>query len=124
MVQDLWRKRVSRIETTLEITGRLFKTYIKDMPTLFYFWTRRGVFCWSRNEGWNITHWQTFRELRQYFERDQGGSIYPSSELEFLMETGKSVVETFDRVCLTNILNDYNDLVDKYNKLVVEKKNE
>lgn len=115
---------MSRIETTLEITGRLFKTYIKDMPTLFYFWTRRGVFCWSRNEGWNITHWQTFRELRQYFERDQGGSIYPSSELEFLMETGKSVVETFDRVCLTNILNDYNDLVDKYNKLVVEKKNE
>jgi len=112
---------MSKVSVSLDITGRLFKTHVNDMPTLFYLFTGHGVFCWSQ-VGWNITHWRTFRKLRQYFEHDQRGSIYPSSELDFLVETGKSVAETFGKVCLTCILDDYLDLVEKYNRLM-ERKN-
>ena len=85
---------MNRIKIEIEITGSLFKTFVKDLPTLYYLLTPLGALCWQKEEGWHMTSWGTYEELKEYFEQAQRGEIHPSSELEFLLNTGKSVHET------------------------------
>jgi len=94
MEQASYRRMIS-MKLEVEIAGSLFKTLVKDMPTLYYFLTPLGVFCWAKEEGWHMTSWKSFEDLKEYFEQEQKGKISPSNELNFLLHTGRSVYETF-----------------------------
>lgn len=98
---------MSKIPLSLNAPGRLFKIFVKDMPMLFYFCTASTIFCWSQERGWRLTYWQKFKGLRYYIEHLQRGKISLSSELEFLLETGKDLSSTFKEIKISHIISDY-----------------
>jgi len=88
---------IKRLDET-ETEYSLYKTYVPDMPTLYYAHTSMGIFCWQRGEGWHDTRWNNIKDLEYYFRTLQGGDIQPTNELTFLLDSGQSFQEAFKEV--------------------------